>query len=268
MRDTLKKIYQSLSSFQGKGEFNKSNISELFPRVGFLSFDEFNELKNNINIDIANVAIYEQALTHRSFTHINKSKKIKSNERLEFFGDAILDFVMSEHLFVLNREDEEGDLTKLRSNLVNGNTLAFCGRQLGLVKFIRMSYHVEKLVQANDNDSIIADVVEALIAAIYFDCGIKEANKFIIKVLLPIAIEHGLNNTENYKSLLMEYVQAKGLTYPIYKVIEETGPSHDKVFIIGVYSKDELLAKGTGKSKKIAEKNAAEAGLRILQESE
>ncbi len=213
-----------------------------------------------LGLSIKRKELFEQALLHRSYLQVLDNTDVMSNERLEFLGDAVLGMIVAEYLFSLHSHVDEGDLTKMRSWLVNSNSLALCAKKLGLDKFIMLSYSAEKSLE-NGSDSIIADALESIIAAIYLDSGLESAKKFIINSLMPIEMDLALMKDTNYKSNLLEYVQSKGLESPHYSVLEEEGPSHDKTFTVGVYINDNLIAIGKGKNKKQAEQSSAKKAL-------
>ncbi|MFH1049705.1 MAG: ribonuclease III [bacterium] len=224
--------------------------------------DRKSELEEILNIQIKSTEIFEQALLHRSYLQVLNDEKVLSNERLEFLGDAVLGMVVADYLFSLHTHVPEGDLTKMRSWLVNESSLTLCAKKMGLEKFIMMSYSAEKSVEQGCN-SILADTVEALIGAIYLDLGLEAARNFIINSLLPIQINNSVMQDTNYKSILLESVQAEGKESPRYLVIDEKGPDHDKIFTIGVYIDSQLIATGTGKNKKQAEQSAAQKAIEI-----
>jgi ribonuclease-3 len=241
-----------------------SNQKGNFPLVGYLNDEKKSELEDILNIQIRSNEIFEQALLHRSYLQVLNDDKILSNERLEFLGDAVLGMVVADYLFSLHTHVPEGELTKMRSWLVNASSLTLCARKLGLEKFIMMSYSAEKSVEHGCN-SILADTVEALIGAIYLDSGFESAKNFILNSLLPIQMNHSVMHDNNYKSKLLESVQAEGKESPKYIVLDEVGPDHDKTFTIGVYIENELVATGTGKNKKQAEQSAAQKALEIRE---
>ncbi|MFP4527087.1 MAG: ribonuclease III [Candidatus Kapaibacterium sp.] len=214
----------------------------------------------NLGVDISRPELFEQALLHRSYLPVLEDESYLSNERLEFLGDAILGMVVAEYLFSLHTDVPEGELTKMRSWLVNRESLAMCARRLNLMEFIKLSYSAEKSLQ-NGSESILADCLEAIIAAVYIDSGFDASRRFILNTLLPIMINKSVMRDKNYKSILLETVQSKGKPAPYYSVIEEHGPDHDKEFVVGVYVDDQLLATGSGKSKKQAEQFAARQAL-------
>jgi ribonuclease-3 len=235
----------------GKGAFHKTD---------FLATEKFRDLEHALRITIKHPEYFEQALTHRSYLQVVTGKEFLSNERLEFLGDAVLGLVVADYLFSTHASTLEGDLTKMRSWLVNKNSLAIAAHKLHLDDFLLMSFSATKSLE-NGNDSMIADAMEAVIGAVYIDSGLDEAKKLIIDTLLPIMMYKSRMIDTNYKSILLEKVQSLGKSHPMYKVIDEQGPDHDKEFIVAVYVEGDLLATGKGKSKKQAEQLAAQNAL-------
>lgn len=209
---------------------------------------------------IKNLKLLEESLTHRSF--LNESKQPRnSNERLEFLGDSILSFVVSDYLFNTYPDLDEGKLTNLRSLLVNTKILAEVAKECDLGSFLYLSKGEEESGGRN-NQSLLADAFEAFLGALFIDQGIDEVNKFIKSTLIPKADEFMKKNLlKDPKSLLQEFVQSQKLGSPLYKVVEEEGPAHLKNFTVGVYVDDRLLGKGKGRSKQEAEEKAAELAL-------
>lgn len=209
-------------------------------------------------------------MTHRSYIQVldsgnnsiedeeddNNGLKYSSNERLEFLGDSILGMIVADYLFSLHTDIPEGELTKMRSWIVNKNTLSLCSRKIHLDDFLMLSHSAAKSLEQG-SDSILADALEAIIAAIYLDSGIDSARKFILNTLIPLIMNKSIMVDTNYKSILLEKAQADGKDIPRYEVISEVGPDHDKEFTIAVYIGDELLGTGKGKNKKQAEQMAA-----------
>lgn len=232
----------------------------MFPRVGFLSDARREELEHVLGISINNVEYFEQALTHRSYLPVLANKGFQSNERLEFLGDAVLGMITAEYLFSLHSNVYEGELTKMRSWLVNKNSLVAVSQKLGLDQFLMLSHSAAKSLE-NGSDSILADALEAIIAAIYLDSGFEEVTRFITDSLFPIMFNQTEMVDKNYKSILLETAQSLGYSFPVYKVFNEEGPDHDKIFTVGVYVHNELLGSGTGKSKKQAEQLAAQKAI-------
>ncbi len=207
-----------------------------------------------------NEKLYQQAFIHRSY--LNESKEpVESNERLEFLGDSILSFVVSEHLYKTYPEFDEGILTNLRSLVVNTKSLAKTARELHFGDHLMLSKGEEDS-RGRENESILANTFEAVIGALFMDQGIDEVKKFLHVVIIPhIAIFVEKKVFKDPKSLLQEYVQSKKQNSPVYKVLHEEGPAHAKQFTIGVYVGDDLKGEGRGKSKQEAEEHAAEQAL-------
>ena len=207
-----------------------------------------------------NKQLFEQAFTHRSYLNETKSKDA-SNERLEFLGDSILSFVVSDYFYRKYEEFNEGTLTNLRSQLVNTKSLAETAEELGFGQYLKLSKGEEDS-QGRQNQSLLADSYEAYIGALFLDQGIAPTTKFITDTLIPKAraiIEN--KDFKDPKSLFQEHIQGQAHASPHYKVLFEEGPSHAKVFTVGVYVKDVLLGQGVGKSKQEAEESAAKQAL-------
>lgn len=216
-----------------------------------------NKMKNidKLKEIFGNKDLLNQALTHRSWVNEHKGVR-QSNERMEFLGDAILEFIVSKEIYELFPDKEEGYLTALRANLVNTVALAEIAVKLGVGSEIFLSKGEED-GGGRTNTSLLADTVEALIGAIFIDKGIKEAEKFIQDNILVHIQEKTMQPLKDYKSRLQEMVQAKGYPAPKYQVVEEDGPDHDKKFIVEVLVNGEPWGRGEGKSKSSAEQDAA-----------
>ena len=206
-----------------------------------------------------NEDLFLQALTHRSW--VNENIGIRgTNERLEFLGDAVLEFVVSKELYNLFPNEEEGYLTALRANLVNTKNLSEVAKRLEIGKEIFLSKGEED-GGGRENASLLADSVEAIIGALFIDQGLESAEKFIEENILIDALEKSKSPLKDPKSLLQENIQAKKLPAPRYTVISEDGPDHKKDFTIEVAINGRPVAIGTGKSKSEAEQNAATKAL-------
>lgn len=202
-----------------------------------------------------NQELLDQALTHKSW--VNEHQNVRgSNERLEFLGDAVLEFVVSEELYQRFPEKEEGYLTTLRANLVNTQNLASLAQKLNLGEGLLLSKGEED-GGGRDNPSLLADTVEAIIGALFLDQGMAEATAFIKENIITEIPQKVENPLKDAKSRLQEYVQAKSLATPKYKVVSEAGPDHDKKFVIEVMVGGKSWGVGEGKSKATAEQNAA-----------
>lgn len=217
---------------------------------------------------ITDLALYERAFTHRSILRAHPESGRVSNERLEFLGDAVLGFIVAEHLHHRFPNKDEGFLTKLRAKLVNGQALARCARSIELGPLVIMSENMEQ-TGGRSSVSILADAYEAVIGAVYLDLGLEEARAFIIRSMFnDVDLEALAAQHDNYKSLLLEYAQAHSWPQPRYRVLTEQGPSHDRTFTVEVLINDEPYGTGTAGSKKRAEQLAAnEALVRIEHES-
>lgn len=202
-----------------------------------------------------NKDLLDLALTHRSWVNEHKGLR-SSNERLEFLGDAVLEFIVSKELFTEFPDKEEGYLTALRANIVNTISLADLARKLDLGPHIYLSKGEED-GGGRDNGSLLADTVEAVIGAIYIDGGTPEAEKFIKENLLTDLEKRAKEPLKDSKSGLQEFVQAKGLSAPKYQVMEESGPDHIKRFVVEVLVDGKSWGVGEGKSKSAAEQAAA-----------
>ena len=210
-----------------------------------------------MGVRVGDMRLYEQALRHRSMLRGQPGAYLASNERLEFLGDAVLGFVAAEHLYRHFPDENEGFLTRLRAKVVSGAALARCARRLQLGVHILMS---ENAVQAEGrrNASILADTLEALIGALYLDAGLEAARAFITTHLMePVNLPELARQRRNYKSLLLEYAQARGWAQPRYRVATLEGPSHDRTFTVEVLLNEEPYGEGTARSKKKAEQQAA-----------
>ncbi len=226
---------------------------------------DLNNLEQKLGIQFKNKDLLKEALTHRSYLNENPSWATPHNERLEFLGDAVLELVSTENLFHRFPQYPEGQLTSLRAALVNYQIIAKIGRDLGLDNFILLS-RGEAKDTGRAREVILANAMEALIGAIYLDSGYDEVKKiirqFIIGAYVDKILESGLYRDP--KSHLQEIAQEKLKVTPTYSVLEEWGPDHKKIFRIGVYFGDKLIAEGDGYSKQEAEIEAAKNALKDL----
>jgi ribonuclease-3 len=223
---------------------------------------DIKEIQQSIRVKFKNQDLLTSALTHRSYLNENRSFNLPHNERLEFLGDAVLELVATEYLY-LNYPHPEGELTNFRSALVNYRILSDIARRLKLEEYLQMSRGEAKDI-GRARQVILANALEAIIGAIYLDQGYTAAKEFImneIVVELPSIINKGAYLDP--KSKLQEIAQEKkGLT-PTYQVLSESGPDHDKIFLIGVYLGNACVGQGQGPSKQEAEVSAAENALAV-----
>lgn len=222
-------------------------------------------LAKKIGVKFNDFKILQQALTHRSYLNEHRDYKLEHNERLEFLGDAVLELVVTEYLYE-NYRNPEGELTNWRAALVNGEMLAGISKKIGVEEYLLMSKGEAK-DKGRARQYLLANAFEAIVGAIYIDQkdkGYQECKKFILKNVvskLPEILEKKL--FMDPKSRFQEVAQEKVGITPSYRVKSESGPDHDKKFIVGVFLEDEFVAEGSGSSKQEAQKNAAIKALEI-----
>jgi ribonuclease-3 len=213
--------------------------------------------------------LFLEALRHRSYLYLvaHHTNGLASNERLEFLGDGVLNLVVAQYLFDHYPDADEGTLTKMRSRLVNRKALATFAKQIHLKNFMQVNPPTAN-ASAKGLDTILADGVEALIAAIYLDAGFPAAQQFIIEQL-TFALESSALKIvdENYKSQLLEFAQGNNWGMPEYAVLREEGPDHDRTFVVQVTVSANGYGIGKGKSKKDAEQLAAAQAIEHLLEN-
>jgi len=219
-------------------------------------------LEERIGYCFQNINLLKQALTHSSFTNEQRIYKKKNYERLEFLGDAVLELVSSDFLFREHSDMPEGELTKTRAALVCESSLALCARDIELGQFILLGKGEEN-TGGRKRDSIISDVMEAIIGAIYLDGGMKPARAFIERFVLSDLEDKQL--FYDSKSTLQEVVQGRLKKEVRYELLGERGPEHDKTFQVSVYMGEERLGTGAGRTKKAAEQQAAYKALLLLR---
>lgn len=202
------------------------------------------------------------ALTHPSFAQ--EQNWLENNQRLEFLGDAVLNFVIAEYLYIHYQDKTEGELTKIRARVVCEKALLNVAERINLGDYLLLG-RGEEMSGGRKRKSILADAVEAVIGAIYLDQGYNCARDFILSHLEAFVCETARGDYQDYKSRLQELVQGKNKQNVYYKIIEENGPAHARHFTAGVYYQHRLLATGEGKSKKEAEQQAAGQALKNTQ---
>ncbi len=209
--------------------------------------------------------IFLRALRHRSIIDGNDIQAYETYERLEFLGDAVLDLIVTEILFEEYPHENEGFLTKLRAKIVRGNTLALLARTLKINEVLEIGDRATGQ-GIEVSKSILADLFEAVVAAIYLSKGYPFTREFVAEQISKnINLKKLASRTDNYKSSLMEFLQAKNDPLPEYRVLEEEGPAHNKTFNVAVFITGNKMAEGTGKSKKEAEQKAAKKALDQLR---
>jgi len=210
-------------------------------------------------------ALFLQALRHRSIIDDNLYHAHETYERLEFLGDAVIDLIITEILYKKYKKEDEGFLTKLRAKLVKGDTLAKLANDLNINELLEIGERATGQ-KIDLSKSVLSDLFESVVAAIYLSKGYQFTFNFVHKVIEKhLDFEQVEKNVDNHKSVLMEYLQALKKPLPEYKILSEDGPGHDKTFVIAVYISDEKMGVGEGKSKKEAEQSAAKKTLEILK---
>lgn len=221
--------------------------------------EDLSSFFKKFNIKTKNIELYELAFTHASFNSDAKTTH-HDYERLEFLGDSVLDFVIATKLYLIHPELREGDLTKAKALLVQSKSLASLARKEDFVKFIRIG-HSLSIKEVEENNSILEDIFEAVIGAIYLDKGIDFVTKFIFRIFKDELYNIDMEELKDYKSMLQEAMQAEYRESVQYRVVDEKGPPHFKTFYVEVSFNDIILGRGSGKSKKEAEQNAAKDAL-------
>lgn len=222
---------------------------------------DFSKFEENAGVIFKDKSLLKQAFTHRSYINENRDSKLAHNERLEFLGDAVLELVITDYLYGLLKNSDEGEMTMLRSALVNADTCSKVAQTLGANEFLLLSKGETKDT-GRARQYILANTLEAIIGAVYIDQGYEVVKKFIIThvaVLTEDILKDG--NWVDAKSLFQEKAQEHLNTTPVYKTLSESGPDHDKHFTVGVYIGNELYGKGDGQSKQDAEQEAARVAL-------
>lgn len=224
--------------------------------------EKFIALEKRIGIEFANKQLLQQVFVHRSYLNENPGFPLKHNERLEFLGDAVLELIVTEHLFQ-NFPNPEGELTNFRSALVKGKMLSRVAKDYELGDILYLS-RGERKSGGKARAIILANTYEALIGGIYLDQGYDPTKQFIrvsLLGVLPDIIEQGLHIDP--KSRLQEYAQEHQSVTPGYRVLSEVGPDHAKLFRVGVFLSDEMIGSGEGTSKQAAEQEAANQALKV-----
>lgn len=221
-------------------------------------------LQESLGVSFNDLSQLRQALIHSSYVNENPGLALAANERLEFLGDAVLELVVTEKLYQNLPEATEGEMTKLRAALVSRDTLARLARATGLGDYLYLGKG-EEASGGRDKPANLANVLEAVIAAVFLDQNLPAAKNFILSLFQPelekVTSQGGI---VNHKTQLQELVQAQGQPLPVYYLIETRGPDHEPQFTVEVRSGDTVLGQGVGKSKKLAEAEAARSALESL----
>jgi ribonuclease-3 len=228
------------------------------------NMNNYKELETNLNIHFKNTDLLDTALTHRSYLNEHKDLSLPNNERLEFLGDAVLELLISAYIFKAYPQKPEGELTNIRAAVVRTESLAQESRELGLGNYLKMSKGEEDS-GGRDKDYLLANTFEAVLGAIYEDQGISVCSEYISRTLLKKV--DGIVENSLYidpKTHAQEIIQAQFKVTPIYEVVKEEGPDHDKKFTVVLKINRKKVAQGVGSSKQRAEEEAAKAAIEKL----
>ena len=220
------------------------------------------DLENAIGYRFRNISLLQNALTHSSYANERWHNSLLSNERLEFLGDSILGMLVAEYLFRTFPDRPEGELTRMRADMVCEKTLAAVANRIGLGEHLLLG-HGEEQGGGRSRESILADAVESVIAACFLDGGMEASAKFVQQFILVEVPVTRLHNAD-YKTALQELVQQKKNQVLSYSLVGQSGPDHDKQFDVEVMLNGTVVGKGTGRSKKRAEQDAARAAIEKL----
>ncbi len=258
MSNLLSWIYQKLKQRERK---RHSKLAEKF-----LSPLKISDLEKILGIEVKNKSFYVRALMHRSYLE-QLDHHDDSNERLEFLGDAVLNLIVAEYLFEHFPEKDEGFLTKARAKLVNRVALSDSAEEIGLQNFVLISRNLSSKFNSASK-TVLSDAFEALIGAIYLDHKLHTCKEFLLRVLIEPNIKDGeFLIDENYKSQLLEYAQAHKYDVPVYTVINEEGPQHERIFTIKASVGTKFSGIGKGRNKKTAEQRAAKDALSKISDN-
>ncbi len=228
---------------------------------------QLDRLQKTLGVKFKNRSILNTALTHRSYVN-EIGASIRDNERLEYFGDSVLALIVNEYLYKHYEQYPEGNLAKIKSAVVSEATLSKVAEKMNLGSFIHMGKGEEQS-GGRERPSILANTFEAIIAAVYLDAGFKTCKKFVLnKIKNEIERIDRLAYLRDPKTTLQEYVQKKYKERPVYELIEEKGPDHQKEFIVNLLIDGRVVVKGEGTSKRKAEMNAAMEALKMIDDKE
>lgn len=225
---------------------------------------QFEKLQEKIGIKFSDESLLIQAFTHSSYVNEHRDKPHRDNERLEFLGDAVLEVAISHFLYKQYPEMSEGELTKLRAAIVCEPSLVSFAHELSFSDFVLLGKG-EEMTGGRTRPSLLADVFEAFIGALYLDQGFEAVFAFMEKHVFPKIKDGAFSHVMDYKSLLQEIVQRDGSGEIEYKILQERGPAHNREFVSQVILKGKELGIGMGKSKKEAEQRAAQRALEKLK---
>ncbi|MGY3749971.1 ribonuclease III [Vagococcus acidifermentans] len=219
-----------------------------------------NLLKKNYQIVFNDITLLEQAFTHSSYVNEHRHLELTDNERLEFLGDAVLELLISQYLYANFTDLPEGKLTKLRATIVCEESLAKFARECGFDKYVRLGKGEENS-NGRNRPSLLCDLFEAFLGALYLDQGFDSTKAFVEQVMVPKIEAGAFSHEMDHKTTLQEMLQRNGDVTIDYQLVNEEGPAHERVFYVEVVAHGQILGTGAGKSKKAAEQRAAEVAL-------
>ena len=230
------------------------------------SSKDLSSLENSVGHKFKKKSLLKEAITHKSFAHEQQNPDHLYNERMEFLGDSVLELIISEYLYYSYTEFTEADLSKIKAYAVQESTLAEVAQSLDLGSFLFLGKG-EELTGGREKPSLLANAIEAVIAAIHLDGGFKKSKEFVLTYLVPKIEKLTTDNVVvDFKTEFQEVSQAQFGVLPEYVTHKENGPEHRKTFEVKVFINDDLLGTGQGKTKKAAAQKAAEAGLKNIKE--
>lgn len=231
------------------------------------SSEDLYRIEESLGYTFKKKSLLKVALTHKSFAHEKKNGITAFNERMEFLGDAVLELIISEYLYSTYAEYTEADLSKIKSYIVQESSLAETAGVLGIGKYLRLGKG-EEMTGGREKPSLLADSLEAVLAAIYLDGGLGKTRDFVLRHMAhKVDTLASKNFVFDFKTDLQETAQALFGVLPKYVTHNEEGPEHKKIFEVKVFINDDFLGSGKGKTKKAAAQKAAEAGLKKIKES-
>lgn len=267
---SIRRFIRRLRSGKNRSDIDTGAVPD--SSLSLTRVSELSRLETSLGYSFQDQALLERSLTHRSFVHRLETPEPdrgieQDYESLEFFGDAILGFVVSEFLFLTYPTHPEGELSRIKSFLVSTDQLAHLSHNLRMGDFVRLSYGEEKTGGRNKR-AILADLFESVTAAIYLDGGIDATREFILSQLRPHLqrIAEEKFDFKDHKSTLQEQVHLMGFSVPHYQVVDELGPDHKKEFTVEVRVNGKFLARASGRSKKEAQQHAAQLAIETLDQ--
>lgn len=236
------------------------NLKEVYDKMKFTEY-----IKDSFSIEIDKLPLYREAFTHSSYVNEHRNEKLQDNERLEFLGDAVLEIAVSNYLFHKYPAYPEGVLTRMRSDIVREESLYMFSTEIGFDQYVRLGNGEERNGGRN-RPSLLADLFEAFLGALYLDLGIDMVGKFLAQVVFPKIDAGVFSHGMDFKTALQEYLQQGGEIGIDYELVSEDGPAHNRQFSVEVSVESIVLGRGSGRTKKEAEQNAAKAALEQVKE--